>query len=95
VTVGVGTTAGTTVDLDGFLIQTALDEDSLRRIADRTAGSYAPAAELDPAVVYDGLSRHLVARESHVELTAILAAAGLVLLLTAAGLTIGRSGRLP
>ena len=49
-TVGVGTAAGTTVEVDGFRIHTALDEDTLTAIARTTGGSYHPAsdaAELD------------------------------------------------
>src|SRR5206468_13090006 len=47
-TIGVGTAAGTTLDLDGFRVQTQLDEDLLRQVADLTAGAYQPAASLDP-----------------------------------------------
>src|SRR5436190_1769953 len=36
VTIGVGTTAGTTLDLDGFRVQTALDEDLLKQVAAMT-----------------------------------------------------------
>ena len=39
-TVGVGTTAGTTLDLDGFKVQTALDESLLQQISDLTKGTY-------------------------------------------------------
>jgi Ca-activated chloride channel homolog len=94
-TIGVGTTGGTTLDLDGFRVQTALDEATLRQIADITAGTYQPAADVQPGTIYDGLARHLVARESPVELTGIVAAAALVLLLAGVGLTLARTGRLP
>src|SRR4029079_8967404 len=43
-TVGVGTTAGTTLDLDGFKVQTALDESLLQQVSDLTKGTYAPSA---------------------------------------------------
>ena len=94
-TVGVGTTAGTTLELDGFRVQTALDEATLRQIADITAGTYQPAADVQPGAIYDGLARHLVARESSVELTGVVAAAALILLLAGVGLTLARTGRLP
>jgi Ca-activated chloride channel family protein len=95
VTVGVGTTAGATLDLDGFRVQTRLDEDALRQVADLTAGTYKPAAELDAATVYDGLARNLVARDEGLELTALVAALGLVLLVLGAVGSLARSGRLP
>jgi Ca-activated chloride channel family protein len=93
---GVGTTAGATLDLDGFQVETRLDEAMLERLAGITAGSYAPAAEGDPAgVVYHELARDLVVREEPVELTAILAGLALVLLAAGVGLSLARSGRLP
>ena len=51
-TIGVGTTAGTTLDLDGFKVQTALDESLLQQVSDLTKGTYAPAASADPGTVY-------------------------------------------
>lgn len=95
VTVGVGTTAGATLDLDGFRVQSALDEDALRNVADLTAGAYEPAPSLEPSAVYDQLSRHLVLRDETLELTALFAAAGLLLLLAATVVSLARSGRLP
>jgi Ca-activated chloride channel family protein len=95
VTVGVGTTAGTTVDLDGFRVQTALDESMLQRVAELTAGAYQPAAELDVPAIYRQLATHLVARDTNVELTGLLAALGLVFLLGGVALTLARGGRLP
>ena len=95
VTIGVGTTTGTTLDLDGFRVQTSLDEATLRAIADLTAGTYEPAASADPGLVYHDLAEHLVTRDESVELTALVAGAGLVLLLAGVGLSLARSGRLP
>ncbi|HEY8437927.1 MAG TPA: VWA domain-containing protein [Candidatus Limnocylindrales bacterium] len=94
-TIGVGTTTGTTLDLDGFRVQTSLDEGLLQRVADITAGAYQPAAQLDPAAVYDQLAKHLVARDEKVELTALVAGAALLLLVLGAGLSLVRTGRLP
>jgi Ca-activated chloride channel family protein len=94
-TIGVGTSAGTTLDLDGFRVQTALDEPLLQQVANFTDGAYHPAASLDPGVVYDELGRHLVAREETIELTALVGGLGLVLLLIGVGTSILRTGRLP
>src|SRR6185295_15882709 len=51
-TIGVGTAAGATLDLDGFRVQTRLDEALLQQISEITAGAYQPAASLDPGAVY-------------------------------------------
>ena len=42
-TVGVGTAAGTTVEVDGFRLHTALDAEQLTAIAQTTGGAYHPA----------------------------------------------------
>jgi Ca-activated chloride channel family protein len=94
-TVGVGTAAGTTLDLDGFRVQSALDEQALRQVSDLTAGTYQAADAVDPAAIYDQLARHLVARDEALELTALVAAGGLALLLGATALSLARTGRLP
>jgi Ca-activated chloride channel family protein len=44
-TVGVGTAAGTTVEVDGYRVRTALDEQTLTALARTTGGSYHPAAD--------------------------------------------------
>jgi len=95
VTLGVGTAAGTTLDLDGFRVQTHLDEGALQAISDLTAGTYLPAGDQAGAGVYDELARALVVRDEDVELTALVGALGLVLLLVAAGLSLVHGGRLP
>ena len=97
ITLGVGTAQGTTLDLDGFRVQTRLDEGALQAIADRTDGTYLPAGDGTQAEagVYDQLARALVVRDEDVELTALVGALGLVLLLVAAGLSLVRGGRLP
>jgi len=96
VALGVGTTKGATLDLDGFHVDTRLDEATLQGLADLTAGSYSLVAGGDPTgAVYDALARALVVRQEPLELTALAGAVGLVLLLVAAGLSLVRGGRLP
>ena len=94
-TVGIGTAAGTTLDLDGFRVQTQLDEALLRQIADLTAGTYQAATDLDPGAVYGALAQRLVARDEAIEVTALVAGAGLILLIVAGIASMARSGRLP
>jgi Ca-activated chloride channel family protein len=85
-TIGVGTVAGTTIQVDGYQVATALDEDLLTQIAQTTTGSYHRAGDaksLDQ--IYRSLDLRITAKPESVELTG--AAVGLaVLLLTIGGL---------
>ncbi|HYO44108.1 MAG TPA: VWA domain-containing protein [Candidatus Limnocylindrales bacterium] len=96
VSVGIGTPEGAVLDLDGFRVETSLDEATLRGLADATGGSYAAATDGDPATgVYDELARALVVRDEPLELTGLVASLGLVLLLGGTALSLLRGGRLP
>ena len=101
--VGVGTTAGTTLDLDGFLVHTGLDEGLLEHIAGVTAGQYFPldpeaedlADAVDLSAVYEELTATLVARDEHLEVTSLVAGSGVLLLVVAAAISLAVTGRLP
>ncbi len=96
VAVGVGTPGGAVLDLDGFRVETRLDEATLQGLADITGGSYSAAADGRAAAdVYGALARALVIREEPLELTGLVAAVGLALLLAGTGLSLLRRGRLP
>ena len=94
-TIGVGTTAGTTVTVDKFRIHTALDQDTLTAIARTTGGSYHPASD---AAELDGIASTIDLRlTTHREdLPLAGAVTGVAVLLLAAGavLTVLRTGRL-
>ncbi len=95
-TVGIGSPGGATLDLDGFQVHTQLDAESLKGIADLTGGTYyaaEDAATLDS--VYQHLDTALVVRPEDIELTAVLAGAGLALLLAGAIASLAWLGRLP
>ena len=77
ITLGVGTAEGTTLDLDGFRVQTRLDEGALQAIADRTDGTYLPRGgrdEAGPASTTSWRARWS-SRDEDVELTALVAGA--------------------
>lgn len=84
-TIGFGTTAGTTIQVDGYQVATALNEDLLTQIAQATTGSYHPASD---AAALDGVFRSLdlriTSKPEFVELTGAFAVAA-VLLLTIGG----------
>ncbi len=96
VTIGIGSSGGTDLDLNGFRVHTQLDEAALTRIADLTAGTYHEAnADDSLAAIYDDLQPRLVVRSEPLEVTAILAALGVVLLAAGAVLSLAWTGRLP
>ena len=96
VVLGVGTTDGVALDLDGFQVQSRLDEATLSRIADLTAGTYVAPGDADPAAaVYADLERRIVARSEEQELTAVVAALGLLLLVAGTALSLARTGVVP
>ncbi len=85
-TVGVGTLDGTTIEVDGFTVATALDEQSLTAIAQATAGSYHPAADASQlADIYRDLDLRRTSLPQVVELAGA-AVGGALLLLVAGGL---------
>ncbi|MEU8234252.1 VWA domain-containing protein [Actinoplanes sp. NPDC048967] len=83
-TVGVGTTAGATVQVAGYQLATRLNEQVLRGLADATGGTYLTAGDSGAlAASTRSIDLKLTSREESVELTAPVA--GLALLLLAAG----------
>ena len=95
-TVGVGSPDGTVVELDGFNIATALDEELLRDIADATGGSYLQATtEADLTEIYDTIDLELTVRGESVEITALFAAAGALLLVLSGLASMRWMGRMP
>jgi Ca-activated chloride channel family protein len=84
-TVGLGTEAGTTIEVEGFRVHSRLDEASLRGIAKLTDGAYYPAADPEQLnEVYDDVETRFVIRPEATEITSYLAGAGLVLLVLGA-----------
>jgi Ca-activated chloride channel family protein len=85
-TVGVGTARGATVEVDGYQLNTALDESTLTAVAQVTGGTYQAAG--DAATLNDttkSIDLRLTTKKEPLELTAPFAGAAL-LLLAAGGL---------
>ncbi len=92
--IGLGSPEGSVLEVDGFSIATALDEATLRQIAQTTGGRYYSAADAGAlAQVYDSLELTWTARTTPHEVTSLVAAAAVVLLLLGAGISVLRSGR--
>ena len=93
-TVGVGTTAGTTVDVDGYHLFTALEPGTLKSIAQATRGTYYPvsdASELDH--IASTIKLRLTVTSQRLPLAGAFIALALVLLAAGSVLTVVRSGR--
>jgi Ca-activated chloride channel family protein len=81
-TIGIGSAMGTTLDIDGFVVHSRLDEDLLREISSLTGGTYYSAAdETDLRAVYENLDPQLVVKPEKMEITSILAGVGIIFLL--------------
>jgi Ca-activated chloride channel family protein len=95
-TVGIGSAAGTTLDINGFKVHTQLDEATLRGIADVTGGTYYGATdEQDLHKIYDELDTRLVVKPQMIEITSLFAGASVLLLTLGGVLSLGWLGRLP
>jgi Ca-activated chloride channel family protein len=93
--VGIGTPAGTTVEVDGYQLHTALDTEQLTTIAQNTGGSYHPASDTAQlADVASTIDLRLTVAKQDVPLAGGFIAAALALLAVGALLTGVRTGRL-
>lgn len=93
-TVGVGTAAGTTVDVGGYHLFTALDASTLTAIAQATGGGYHPAStasQLD--AIASGLDLRLTVTHEALPLAGAFIVVALILLAAGGMHTIARTGR--
>ncbi len=95
-TIGLGSAAGTTVDLNGFQVHTQLDEATLQQISETTDGTYYGATDAQQLLsIYDNLDTGLVIKPQLTEITSLFAATGLLLLIAGAMTSLFWAGRLP
>jgi Ca-activated chloride channel family protein len=93
-TVGVGTTAGTTVDVDGYHLFTALDAATLKSISQATGGRYHPASDASELNgIASSIDLRLTVTNQPLPLAGAFIALALALLAAGAVLTVTRSGR--
>ncbi|MFI7704281.1 VWA domain-containing protein [Nonomuraea sp. NPDC049480] len=93
-TVGVGTTAGATVKVDGYQLQTSLEEETLTLIAQTTGGAYHPASDAARlGGIADTIDLRLTVSDEPLPLAGGLIGLALALLTAGAALTVLRSGR--
>jgi len=84
-TIGVGTVAGTTVQIGGFSVATALDPQTLEAVAKVTNGSYHQAGDLAGLkAISKTINLHFIVVAHYTEVTALFAAAGALFLVAGA-----------
>jgi Ca-activated chloride channel family protein len=85
-TIGVGTVAGATIEVDGYQVSTSLNEPLLTEVAEVTSGSYHRAENAHALnAIYQSLDLRIDTQDESVELTGLTVIVA-VLLLTAGGL---------
>ena len=95
-TIGIGSTAGTTIHVEGFTVHTQLDEPLLQQIAQLTDGAYYSAAsEEDLRLIYENVRPELVIKPETTEVTSIFAGAGILLLLFGGAFSLAWFSRVP
>jgi Ca-activated chloride channel homolog len=93
--IGIGSTQGTVLKIDGFSVATALDEQSLQQIASVTNGKYFNATDSATlSQIYRTIDLQSVTEPKLTEVTAVFAAASTLLLLIGGVLSMLWFGRL-
>lgn len=95
-TVGIGTPAGTTIEVEGMTVHTSLDEAMLQFIAFETGGMYYNAGnenELDR--IYNDLEPKLSIKPEEMEMTSIFAGLGMIIFLLGGMLSLLWFGHVP
>lgn len=94
-TVGIGSSKGEVLRTDGWSMRVGLDEASLKTIADITRGEYFQAASTEELKrVYASMNSRFVVERKELEIGALFAGAGLLMLLIAAALSVAWYGRI-
>jgi Ca-activated chloride channel homolog len=95
-TVGVGTTAGATIEVEDMTVHTSLDETLLQYIAFETGGMYYNAGneeELDR--IYNDLEPKLSIKPEEIEMTSVFAGLGMIIFLMGGLLSLLWFGHVP
>ncbi len=95
-TIGVGSPEGVTMKINGFVIHTQLDEETLKQISSLSSGTYFNARSGDDLrAVFDGIQPRLVMNEQKIEVTSLFTALGMLLLLLGGAFSLLWFGRVP
>ena len=95
-TVGIGSPEGTTIEVEGFTVHTALDELMLQYIAATTGGVYYNAGnEEQLRQIYDDLEPKLSVKPEDIEMTSLFAGLGMIVFLIGGMLSLLWFGHVP
>jgi len=95
-TIGIGSTVGAILEVEGFTVFSQLNEALLQNISDITGGVYSNAAnEEDLVRIYRDLEPKLSIKSEEIEVTSLFAGAGILLFLVAGALSLLWFGRVP
>ena len=95
-TVGIGTAAGTTLEVNGFVVHTQLDEALLQQVAERTGGGYYNATdEEELRSILADIDLQWGIEPEEMEVTSLFAGAGVLAMILSAALSLLWFGRVP
>jgi Ca-activated chloride channel family protein len=94
-TIGIGSPQGTTIEIGGFNVATALDEDTLKQIATDTGGTYYAAADSQAlSDIYKHIKLEVTTDPKKTEVTALATAISIAMLVVGGALSLVWFGRL-
>ena len=95
-TVGVGSAEGSTLHVEGFTVRSRLDEATLQQISHMTDGQYFNAStEQDLQAIYQNINPQFVVKPEKMEVTSLVAGAGMLILLIGSAFSMVWLSRLP
>jgi Ca-activated chloride channel family protein len=95
-TIGFGSLEGALIEVEGFTINSRLDEALLQYISGTTGGNYYNATNMeDMSRIYEDLEPKLSIKTENIEVTALFAGAGILFFLAAGALSLLWFGRVP
>jgi len=95
-TIGIGSTEGAVLEVEGFTVFSQLDEELLQAVSLNTGGQYYSAAnEADLLRIYRDLEPKLSLKTENIEVTSLFAGVGILLFLVAGAISLLWFGRVP
>jgi Ca-activated chloride channel family protein len=95
-TIGIGSPLGATLEVEGYIVHTQLDEPTLQQIARMTDGVYYNAADEEQLqAIYANLRPQLVIKTEQTEVTSLFAGAGILVFLIGGSISLLWFGRWP
>ena len=95
-TVGIGSAEGSILHVEGFTVRSRLDEATLQQISQLTEGQYFNAEnEQDLQAIYQNINPQFVVKPEKMEVTSLVAGAGMLILLIGGAFSMLWLSRLP